>query len=116
MTTVERLRALYEAGTKGPLTLMRYEHGGGRLYKEEPRTLVADFYHEADRELLTAMHAALPHLLAVAEAAERIKEEANVQIRTYTDGSESVSFDPHGVNLLGLMKALHHLNAGKKEE
>jgi len=32
--------------------LMRYEHGGGRLaiLRDDERRLVADFYHEADRE------------------------------------------------------------------
>lgn len=55
--------------TPEPLTLTRYEHGGGRLYKEEPRTLVADFYDEPDRELFYAMRAKLPALLAVVEAA-----------------------------------------------
>lgn len=68
---LEELKLLYEAGTKGPLTLIRYEHGGGRLYKEEPRTLVADFFDESDRELFVATHRALPALLAVAQAAVR---------------------------------------------
>lgn len=57
---IARLAALMEKATPGPLALHRYEHGGGRLLKEEPRTLVADFYHEGDREAIVALVNAWP--------------------------------------------------------
>lgn len=68
---IERLRGLLEKATPGPLILIRYDHGGGRLYQETPRQLVADFFQEPDRELFYAMRNAFPALLAVAEAAKK---------------------------------------------
>ena len=67
MNPVVTLRDLMKGATPVPLTLIRYEHGGGRLYREEPRTLVADFFDEGDRELFAAMRNALPALLTIAD-------------------------------------------------
>jgi len=63
-----------ERATPTPLDVIRYEHGGGRLYKEEPRKLVADFFYEEDRELFIYMRNSLPALIAVAEAAAFLRE------------------------------------------
>jgi hypothetical protein len=52
--------------TPGPLTLTRYAHGGGRLSfapDTEHRTLVADFYHEGDREFYTASANLAPSII-----------------------------------------------------
>lgn len=58
----ETLKAMKEAAAKAtrePLVLIRYDHGGGRMYAEidDPdndlrpqRELIADFYDEANRE------------------------------------------------------------------
>lgn len=65
MTTPTRagLRILDGKATPGPLILIKYEHGGGRLYKEEPRQLIADFFDAENREVFVAARNALPGLL-----------------------------------------------------
>lgn len=68
---IPHLRKLHAAATQGPLTLTRYEHGGGRFYREDSRTLVADFYNERDRECIVAEHNAMPALLDELEAARK---------------------------------------------
>jgi hypothetical protein len=51
-----KLDRLREAVTPEPRFLLRYEHGGGRWIREQgdDRTLIADFYHEGDREFIVA--------------------------------------------------------------
>jgi hypothetical protein len=75
---IERLRVLLEQATPiSDAKLIRYDHGGGRYYSavkrsvdealysgEEHRTLIADFYHEADRELFVLLRELAPDLLA----------------------------------------------------
>lgn len=78
MNTIENLKALMAKATPLPLAVNRYYHGGGRLYREEPRKLVADFYDEADRELFISMRNALPDLLAAIEAAKVYSAQAPV--------------------------------------
>ena len=69
---LESLIAKAKAATQGPLTVIRYEHGGGRIYKEEPRTLVADLFQENDREFIASCN---PHLiLALCELAMAAEE------------------------------------------
>lgn len=48
---VVEARELLANAAHGPLELIRYAHGGGRLYREEPRDLIADFYDVPNREL-----------------------------------------------------------------
>lgn len=48
---VKEAQELLANAAHGPLTLIRYDHGGGKLYREEPRDLIADFYDAANREL-----------------------------------------------------------------
>jgi antirestriction protein ArdC len=56
----ERLKA----ATDG-LTYIRYEHGGGRAYREaDPRLLAIDAYNEADREFYFSALDDIRHLLA----------------------------------------------------
>jgi hypothetical protein len=68
MTTTDRLReieARCEAATSGA-ELVRYDHGGGRLYKKRGspnRELVADFYDEANREFYFSARTDIPYLL-----------------------------------------------------
>ena len=53
MIDLAALKRAAERATKGPFVLMRYDHGGGRMYQDAPDAsaeLVADFYGEADRE------------------------------------------------------------------
>lgn len=70
---VVEARQLLGATTQGPLKLLRYDHGGGRLRHAESSTLVADFYHEGDREL----YYRAPELLrALADEAERLRKNA----------------------------------------
>jgi hypothetical protein len=75
MTHLQSLIAKAKAATQGPLTVIRYEHGGGRIYKEEPRTLVADLFQENDREFIASCN---PHLILalceLARAAEAFEE------------------------------------------
>jgi hypothetical protein len=64
--------------TPGPLTLTRYDHGGGRLSfapDAEHRTLVADFYHEGDREFYTASANLAPSIIREQqEEIDRLRE------------------------------------------
>ena len=93
MTPSERIEALEKAlaaTTQGALTLIRYEHGGGRLYlpgESGERELVADFYHEGDREAFMAVSAAMPWLLSVARAAvawrEMLKDDETELVRIF---------------------------------
>lgn len=47
---VKEARELLANAAHGPLQLIRYDHGGGRLYREKPRDLIADFYDAGNRE------------------------------------------------------------------
>ena len=73
-------------------TLIRYEHGGGRYYVAKPReyaayrdtedrTLIADFYHEGDRELFVTLRNAAPALL---DQAKRLEEIAKLRERIHS--------------------------------
>jgi len=77
---IEALLALREKATPThDATLMRYDHGGGRFYREvgRDRSLIADFYNEGDREYyFAAANAteALRKLVAIAKAAEKVAD------------------------------------------
>jgi len=76
------LRELEKAATRGPW-LHRSEKWAEKVYvmqigDDEPLTvcgLDGDVYGQADGKLIAAMRNALPHLLAVAEAARRVRME-----------------------------------------
>jgi len=78
-----------------PTDLMRYEQGGGRLaiLRDGERTLVADFYHEADREHyvrcspdnILRLLDALASLRAEKEELRRERDEARVEIERLRD-------------------------------
>jgi len=70
MNKLEELKALLNAATPLPLKVNKYDHGGGRLFQDEPRKLVADFYDQPDRGLFLAMRDQISDLIAVAEAAD----------------------------------------------
>jgi len=52
MTDLEALAKLAQEATPGPLTLIAYQHGGGRLHREN--VLIADFYQETNRDFYAA--------------------------------------------------------------
>lgn len=70
---VAEVEELLANAAHGPLTLIRYDHGGGRLYREEPRDLIADFYDAANREL----HYAAPDLLR--RLVQEVKRERDLR-------------------------------------
>ena len=60
------LDALCAAATQDPTICIRYDHGGGRLYKDPDgngRILIADFYNEADWEYITQARTDLPRVV-----------------------------------------------------
>jgi hypothetical protein len=82
---VSEIRQLLEGISWKPndehLKLSRYDHGGGRLFRDGPsgeRQLIADFYHEADREFYNAA----PRLLT---AALGLIEQQQEEIRKSTE-------------------------------
>jgi hypothetical protein len=87
-----KLQELMEKATPLPLKLNRYDHGGGRLFQEEPRKLVADFYEEADRELFVAMRNHLPEILARMDALEEVAKAARV-VSTHSNGPYNMTTD-----------------------
>lgn len=66
---LERIEERLAAATPGNLEVVRYAHGGGRVHVG--RTLVADFFHEGDREAWLLARNLFPELLAVVRAAGR---------------------------------------------
>ena len=76
---LDALDRLEKEATPLPLVLTRYEHGGGRLFRDpppggqDPFRLVADFYGEGpDREFFASLRNAAPYLLAAARLAEDV--------------------------------------------
>ena len=79
-------RELLANAAHGPLKLIRYEHGGGRLYREEPRDLIADFYDAGNREL----YYRAPELLrALADEVERLRED-NESLREICEQKDAI--------------------------
>jgi uncharacterized protein len=75
MSTIEAMKKMAEKATPSPLKLSRYDHGGGRLYHEDSRTLVMDTFNEWDREFYAALTPeTVLRLLAVACAAQAIND------------------------------------------
>lgn len=69
--SLRTIKERVEAATPGPWAIARYQHGGGRVatsFDHADRELVADLYHEGDREFLYAARTDVPALLRVAEA------------------------------------------------
>lgn len=63
--------------------LVRYEHGGGRLAiipvpGDGPRKLIADFYHEEDREFFVLCDPAT--ILSLCDEIDRLRTEADVRV------------------------------------
>ena len=86
--TIEEIRARHAAATDtdGYATrFIRYEHGGGRLYREineHGRSLILDAYEEADREFYFAAHADVRTLLARIDELEANREALTMVIST----------------------------------
>jgi len=82
------------------LTVVRYEHGGGRVFLDGDagkRVLVADFYRENEREAWIALRSAAPHLLAEVRALREC-ERALGRVRDYDpfsrfDGDAEIVYD-----------------------
>ena len=69
MNSLKRQKEIQAAATADPI-LIRYEHGGGRSYILTPkRKLVADYYHEEDREFYHTSRTDWPELTDWAERA-----------------------------------------------
>lgn len=71
---IAEIRERWSNATDVPLTAIRYEHGGGRLYVDgDRRQLVLDAYEEGDREFYFNAYADMGELfdaLASAQAAQ----------------------------------------------
>lgn len=74
---IAELERLVEAATPiEQAELIRYPHGGGRyaITQSDDRTLIADYYHNGDRELFTFLRNHAPALLSAAREAPRLRE------------------------------------------
>lgn len=61
--SLRTIKERVEAATPGPWAIARYQHGGGRVatsFDPADRELVADLYHEGDREFLYAARTDCP--------------------------------------------------------
>jgi len=57
MTDLQQLRELAQKATQLPRQVIRYDHGGGRIYATLPdgsQELIADTYASGDREFIAA--------------------------------------------------------------
>jgi hypothetical protein len=98
LSTARAAVALAAKQTEGPRQIARYNHGGGRICggEQDPsrgelkgRTLIADLYQEADRELV--WHACQHHgplAAALIEAHEEIGRLREALIREAERGCE----------------------------
>lgn len=76
---IEKIRELLEKANRSPSrTLIRYDHGGGRLYipgdGDERRDLIADFYDEANREFY---YRAPENIEALLAEVQRLQQEVH---------------------------------------
>lgn len=70
------LEAKARAATPGPLSVNRYDHGGGRLFIREPLQLIADLYDEGNREYYAAFSPSIAlKLLKIARAAQELHDQ-----------------------------------------
>lgn len=77
---VKEARGLLANAAHGPLTLVRYEHGGGRLIKE-PFSLIADFYDVGNREL----YYRAPELIkTLCDEVDRLRTQNQTQAESIT--------------------------------
>ena len=83
------LAKLAAEATPGPLTLVAYQHGGGRLHREN--VLVADFYNERDRDF---HYAASPDVVAALIRDLRQSRIAMEEIRAYARHSPLCAYAP----------------------
>ena len=88
-------------------TLVRYDHGGGRFFRDGEsgqRVLVADFYNEGDREFYTAARDDIPDLLAdraelIAAAREAAEALVGARDRLLAAGGYTALPDRDAVSL-----------------
>ena len=102
MTDLQSLKSAAKAATQGPLKLNRYDHGGGRLFREEPRQLVMDTYEEGDREFYALASPSV--ILALIERVERMEEL--LRAVWVSDHAGIQCNDPKGVNWFDARKKL----------
>lgn len=72
---INEIKQRLNAATKPPFVELRYEHGGGRAYKQEEnggRQLVFDVYEQADREFYFNAYGDVEYFLAEIERYEKI--------------------------------------------
>lgn len=98
VTEVEELLA---KATEGPFELISYEHGGGRLYREEPRKLIANFYYEGDRNLYSRTNELLRRMV---EEVKRLREQWDTRINTLCGNCGKRYLGPRDDRLHGIGK------------
>ena len=81
LALAEEAERLARAATPGALTVERYDHGGGRMSVQDAnrRHLVADTYHEGDRELFAVARDSMLTLAAALRAAHEENERLVTQ-------------------------------------
>lgn len=81
----EKLKQAAQKATQEAITLIAYEHGGGRFYVKRggDRDLIADFYDEANREFFARANPSA--VLSLIEEIERL-EEAHQNLYNYELG------------------------------
>lgn len=111
MSTIHELRKLLEAYERARSA--EVASFTGALSRTLTGQNKADLHHarlRVQEELKNAMYEALPALLALADAAQELKESAEITLNTYSDGKTYVSYNPHGFGPLAkLMQALSAL-------
>lgn len=87
---VEEVEELLAKATPGPRTLIRYEHGGGRLYRDgDSRELVADFYSEGDRELYSRTDELLRRMVEEVKALRSDSAKLNQAMGWLSDAADA---------------------------
>jgi hypothetical protein len=88
-TLAQRIAGMKAAAEKAitpqSLMLIRYDHGGGRLFIEDGdnRDLIADFYDEANREYYARVDpASVLALIAEVERLREIEAQSNRAVKT----------------------------------
>ena len=74
---VVEARELLSKATLEPLKLIRYEHGCGRLWREDTRDLIADFYDEGNREFYARSRDIVSSLC---NELEQVRSQHSVQV------------------------------------
>ena len=83
--------------------VMRYEHGGGRIWLQEDgdgRKLVADLYHEGDREFFAHARTDIPRLLDELERTREALRKCASHLEWTADTEEAFAAIEHAAAVL----------------